>query len=75
MSPGPARLPSAIAEEIDTSNVPVAVQKLHAELEVAEAELRTARLKHIYLEAKEKAEKEAKRTPKPRTKPAPPPFQ
>jgi hypothetical protein len=60
MSPAPARLPAAIVEEVDNSNVPVGVQKLQAELEVAEAELKAARLKHTYLEAKEAAEREAK---------------
>jgi hypothetical protein len=40
--------------------VPVGVQKLQAELEVAEAELKAARLKHQFLAAKEAAEKDAK---------------
>jgi hypothetical protein len=60
MSPAPARLSSAIVEEVNNSNVPVGVQKLQAELEVAEAELKAARLKHQFLAAKEAAEKEAK---------------
>jgi hypothetical protein len=60
MSPAPARLPSAIVEEVNNSNVPVGVQKLQAELEVAEAELKAARLKHQFLAAKEAAEKDAK---------------
>lgn len=46
-------------EDADTSNEPLAVQKLQAELEVAEAELKTARLKYQYLQAKEQAENES----------------
>jgi hypothetical protein len=57
MSPA---LPAAIVQDVDNSTVPVSVQKLQAELEVAEAELKAARLKHTYLEAKEAAEREAK---------------
>lgn len=40
---------------VDTSNEPLEVQKLQAELEVAEAELRAARLKYEYIQAKEAA--------------------
>jgi hypothetical protein len=46
-------------ETADTCNEPVAVQKLQAELEVAEAELKAARLKYQYLQAKEQAENES----------------
>lgn len=36
------------------------MQKLQAELEVAEAELKAARLKYQYIQAREEAEKNAK---------------
>lgn len=42
------------------TNEPLAVQKLQAELEVAEAELKAARLKYAYIEAKEQAESQVK---------------
>ncbi|KAH7077165.1 hypothetical protein FB567DRAFT_143635 [Paraphoma chrysanthemicola] len=58
MSPAPFRAPSAIAEAVDASDQPLHVQKMAAELEVAEAELRTARIKMQYIEAREQAEKE-----------------
>lgn len=46
--------------ELDpASNEPLAVQKLQAELEVAEAELKAARLKYQYIQAKEQAEQES----------------
>ncbi|KAH3955214.1 hypothetical protein HBI56_038080 [Parastagonospora nodorum] len=61
MSPAPARLSSVIAESIDTSDQPLAVQKMEAELEVAEAELKAARLKFAYCKAKEEAEEEARK--------------
>jgi hypothetical protein len=60
MSPAPARLSSAIAAAVDASDQPIQVQKMAAELEVAEAELKAARLKFAYCQAKEQAEKEAK---------------
>jgi hypothetical protein len=60
MSPAPVRAPSQIAHSIDASEEPLEAQKLQAELEVAEAELKTARLKMMYIQAKEKAEKQAK---------------
>jgi hypothetical protein len=47
-------------ETVNTSNEPLAVQKLQAELEVAEAELKTARLKYQYIQVREQAEQEAK---------------
>lgn len=47
---------SDIADSVSTSNEPLEVQKLQAELEVAEAELKTARLKYQYIQAKETAE-------------------
>ncbi|KAF2832265.1 hypothetical protein CC86DRAFT_424662 [Ophiobolus disseminans] len=53
---GPVRASSNIATIVNTSNEPLAVQKLQAELEVAEAELRAARLKYQYITAKEQAE-------------------
>jgi hypothetical protein len=40
---------------VSTSNEPLEVQKLQAELEVAEAELKAARLKYQYIQAKEAA--------------------
>jgi hypothetical protein len=55
MSPAPPRAPS-----VNTSDQPLAIQKMQAELEVAEAELKAARLKYQYIHAKEQAEKEAK---------------
>jgi hypothetical protein len=45
-------------ESVDTSNEPLAVQKLQAELEVAEAELNAARIRFQYIQAKEVADKE-----------------
>jgi 7,8-dihydro-6-hydroxymethylpterin-pyrophosphokinase len=59
MSPAPFRALSSIVNAVNTSEETLAVQKLQAELEVAEAELRAARLKMQFIEAKEKAEKEA----------------
>ena len=46
---------SEIADVVDTSKEPLEVQKLQAELEVAEAELKAARLKYQYIQAKEAA--------------------
>lgn len=48
---------SDIAEAVSMSNEPLEVQKLQAELEVAEAELKAARLKYQYIQAKEAAER------------------
>jgi hypothetical protein len=42
------------------SNEPLAVQKLQVELEVAEAELKAARLRYQYIQAREQAEEEAR---------------
>jgi hypothetical protein len=73
MSPAPSQVPSFIMEEVDASDQPIEVQKMQAELEVAEAELKAARLKHQYLQAKEQAEKEmeAKYHSKPKAKGTP----
>ena len=46
---------SEIADVVNTSKEPLEVQKLQAELEVAEAELKAARLKYQYIQAKELA--------------------
>ncbi|KZM23041.1 uncharacterized protein EKO05_0008171 [Ascochyta rabiei] len=46
---------SDIADAVNTSNEPLEVQKLQAELELAEAELRAARLKYQYIQAREAA--------------------
>lgn len=46
---------SDIADAVNASKEPLEVQKLQAELEVAEAELKTARLKYQYIQAKEAA--------------------
>lgn len=48
---------SDIAEAVNASNEPLEVQKLQAELEVAEAELKAARLKYQYIQAKEAVER------------------
>ncbi|KAJ4346298.1 hypothetical protein N0V95_005508 [Ascochyta clinopodiicola] len=57
-SPTPQALTrSDIADAVNTSNEPLEVQKLQAELELAEAELRAARLKYQYIQAKEAAGK------------------
>jgi hypothetical protein len=48
---------SDIADAVSMSNEPLEVQKLQAELEVAEAELKAARLKYQYIQAKEAAER------------------
>jgi hypothetical protein len=61
MSPAPPRAPSVIVDAVNASNQPLHVQKLQAELEVAEAELKAARMKYQYIHAKEEAEKDAKR--------------
>lgn len=53
LSPGPRAGPIC---EVDTSSESLAVQKLQAELDVAEAELKAARLKYQYIQAKEQAE-------------------
>lgn len=50
---------SDIAAAVSASKEPLAVQKLQAELEVAEAELKSARLRHQYIQAKEAAERDA----------------
>lgn len=50
---------SDIAEAVNSSNEPLEVQKLQAELEVAEAELKAARLKYQYIQTKEAAERNA----------------
>ncbi|KAJ4983728.1 hypothetical protein SVAN01_10763 [Stagonosporopsis vannaccii] len=47
---------SEIVAAVSASNEPLDVQKLQAELEVAEAELKAARLKYQYIQAKETAE-------------------
>lgn len=59
-TPGPPRAQLYTFEEDAISEEPLAVQKLQAELEVAEAELKAARLKYQYIQAREKAENEAK---------------
>ena len=46
--------------EIDDCDVPVGIQKIQAEIELAEVELRIARAKVAYLDMKQKAELEAK---------------
>lgn len=56
------RFPSSVTREIDNSDVPLAVQKIQAEIEAAEVELKIARAKVRYLEIKEQAEVEAKAT-------------
>lgn len=58
-SPGPSTAHMYNVELDPASNEPLAVQKLQAELEVAEAELKAARLKYQYIQAKEQAEQEA----------------
>ncbi|CAO2649104.1 Nn.00g100530.m01.CDS01 [Neocucurbitaria sp. VM-36] len=57
VSPGPL---GSQVYAISASHEPLAVQKLQAELEVAEAELKAARLKYQYIQAKEEAEKDTK---------------
>lgn len=56
-TPSDVRVPRN--DPIPRSEEPLAVQKLQAELEVAEAELRASRLKFQYIEALERAQKEA----------------
>jgi len=58
-SPGPSTAHMYNVELDPASNEPLAVQKLQAELEVAEAELKAARLKYQYIQAKEQAEQES----------------
>lgn len=48
---------SDIAEAVSMSNEPLEVQKLQAEIEVAEAEPKAARLKYQYIQAREAAER------------------
>ena len=57
-SSGPSTAHMYDVELDPASNEPLAVQKLQAELEVAEAELKAARLKYQYIQAKEQAEQE-----------------
>ncbi len=57
LSPHGARLYATPMVTLSTE--PLAVQKLQAELEVAEAELKAARLKYQYIQEKERAEKQA----------------
>ncbi|KAF1829752.1 hypothetical protein BDW02DRAFT_509169 [Decorospora gaudefroyi] len=59
LSPGPSGVEMYSIETAMASNEPLAVQRLQAELEVAEAELKTARLRHQYLQARAQAEQEA----------------
>lgn len=61
MSPGPQADSVLDLQAVDVSNEPLAVQKLQAELEVAEAELKAARLKYQYIQAKEQAKEQAER--------------
>lgn len=49
---------SDVTDAVNASTEPLEVQKLQAELEVAEAELRAARLKYQYIQAKEAAERD-----------------
>ncbi|KAF1942719.1 hypothetical protein EJ02DRAFT_160242 [Clathrospora elynae] len=57
VSPGPHGANMYAVEAANpSSNEPLAVQKLQAELEVAEAELKAARLKYQYIQAREQAE-------------------
>ena len=58
-SPAPNGAQVFHVESVDNSNEPLTVQKLQAELEVAEAELKAARLKYQYIQVKEQAEQEA----------------
>jgi hypothetical protein len=60
MSPNPPRAPSAVIDTVNASDQPLHIQKMQAELEVAEAELRTARVRYEYINAREQAEKYAK---------------
>ncbi|KAF2134257.1 hypothetical protein P153DRAFT_108284 [Dothidotthia symphoricarpi CBS 119687] len=59
ISPAPRRAHPYAVEDFDITNEPLAVQKLQAELEVAEAELKAARLKYAYIQAKEAAESQS----------------
>lgn len=56
-SPYPPQRGSYVANSIENSNEPLDAQKLQAELETAEAELKVARLRLQYIEAKEKQER------------------
>lgn len=53
LSPGPR---AGSTCDADASNESLAVRKLQAELDLAEAELKAARLKYQYIQAKEQAE-------------------
>lgn len=59
MSPSHSRAQPDYMKAVDASNEPLDVQRLAAELDVAEAELKTARLKYQYIQAREEAEKKA----------------
>jgi len=48
-----------LIEAVNASSEPLSVQRLAAELDVAEAELKAARLKYQYIQAREQAEQEA----------------
>ncbi|KAI8935812.1 hypothetical protein NX059_007329 [Plenodomus lindquistii] len=58
MTPAPRATQPEYMQEVDDSSEPLAVQRLAAELEVAEAELKAARLKYEYIQAREQAEQE-----------------
>ena len=60
VSPGPQGPRSYTFDTVAASPESLAVQKLQAELEVAEAELKAARLKYQFIQAKEVAEKDAR---------------
>lgn len=59
VSPGPSNAHMYSVELEPVSNMPLAVQKLAAELEVAEAELKASRLRLQYIDALKQAEQEA----------------
>ncbi|KAF2854760.1 hypothetical protein T440DRAFT_464904 [Plenodomus tracheiphilus IPT5] len=58
VTPAPHSAQPDYMAEVNASNEPLAVQRLAAELEVAEAELKAARLKYQYIQAREQAEQE-----------------
>ncbi|CBX90417.1 hypothetical protein LEMA_P065430.1 [Plenodomus lingam JN3] len=59
-TPAPNAVQPSHSGQVDASNEPLAVQKLAAELEVAEAELKAARAKFEYIQARELAEQQLK---------------
>jgi hypothetical protein len=58
--PSKHQLPHSMMRDIDTSDAPLEIQRIQAEIEMAEVELKLARAKTQYLQMKERLAEEAK---------------